>query len=76
MAKVDFTIPVDLVIRITDIDKYEIESYVNGIMMGIEQVFSSDDPEDDHYEVVQCNPQWMKSFQEEKPSHISKIDVD
>ena len=65
MAKVDFIIPVDLVIRITDIDEDEIESYVNGIMMGIEQIFSSDDPEDDHYEVVQCNPQWMKSFKEE-----------
>ena len=65
MAKVDFTIPIDLVIRITDIDEDEIESYVNGIMMGIEQIFSSDDPEDDHYEVIRCNPQWMKSFKEE-----------
>lgn len=62
---VDFTIPIDLVIRVTNIDEDEIESYVVGIMMAIDKVFSSDDPEDDHYEVVRCNPEWMKSFKEE-----------
>ena len=64
MKRVDFTIPINLVVRINDIDEDEIEDYVTDIMMAIDKIFYSDDPDDDHFEVLRCDPNWMKSYKE------------
>jgi hypothetical protein len=33
-------------------------------MMAIDKIFYSDDPNDDHFEVRRCDPDWMKSYKE------------
>lgn len=57
---VEFRVPIDLVIKIKDIDEFELENYIAGIQLAIHEAFYSTDPEDDHFEVAMCNPNWLR----------------
>ena len=61
---VEFRVPINLVIRLKDIDEDEIENYVASIQLALHEVFSSSDPEDDHYEVAMCQPDWCRIVKE------------
>lgn len=61
---VEFRVPINLVIRLKDIDEDEIENYVASIQLALHEVFSSSDPEDDHYEVAMCQPDWPRIVKE------------
>lgn len=61
---VEFRVPINLVIRLKDIDEDEIENYVASIQLALHEVFSSSDPEDDHYEVTMCQPDWSRIVKE------------
>ncbi len=61
---VEFRVPINLVIRLKDIDEDEIENYVASIQLALYEVFSSSDPEDDHYEVAICQPDWLRIVKE------------
>lgn len=61
---VEFRVPINLVIRLKDIDEDEIENYVASIQFALHEVFSSSDPEDDHYEVAMCQPDWSRIVKE------------
>ena len=60
----EFRVPINLVIRLKDIDEDEIENYVASIQLALHEVFSSSDPEDDHYEVAMCQPDWSRIVKE------------
>ena len=45
-------------------DEDEIENYVASIQLALHEVFSSSDPEDDHYEVAMCQPDWPRIVKE------------
>lgn len=57
---VEFRVPIDLVIKIKNIDEFELENYIAGIQLAIHEAFYSTDPEDDHFEVAMCNPNWLR----------------
>lgn len=57
---VEFRVPIDLVVKIKDIDEFELENYIAGIQLAIHEAFYSTDPEDDHFEVAMCNPNWLR----------------
>ena len=57
---VEFRVPIDLVIKIKNIDELELENYIAGIQLAIHEAFYSTDPEDDHFEVAMCNPNWLR----------------
>lgn len=61
---VEFRVPINLVIRLKDINEDEIENYVASIQLALHEVFSSSDPEDDHYEVAMCQPDWLRIVKE------------
>lgn len=61
---VEFRVPINLVIRLKDIDEDEIENYIASIQLALHEVFSSSDPEDDHYEVAMCQPDWSRIVKE------------
>jgi len=61
---VEFRVPINLVIKIKDIDEDELENYIASIQLAIHEVFYSTDPEDDHYEVAMCNPDWLRISKE------------
>lgn len=61
---VEFRVPINLVVRVKDIDEDELENYVAGIQLAINEAFYSTDPEDDHYEVAMCNPDWLRISKE------------
>lgn len=60
MAKTDFLVPFSLTLRIKGIDEDELENYVSDFMAGLAMMLMSDDPDDDHFEVANCNPDWVK----------------
>ena len=57
---VEFRVPIDLVVKIKNIDEFELENYIAGIQLAIHEAFYSTDPEDDHFEVAMCNPNWLR----------------
>lgn len=61
---VEFRVPINLVIRLKNIEEDEIENYVASIQLALHEVFSSSDPEDDHYEVAMCQPDWLRIVKE------------
>lgn len=61
---VEFRVPINLVVRLKDIEEDEIENYVASIQLALHEVFSSSDPEDDHYEVAMCQPDWLRIVKE------------
>ena len=61
---VEFRVPINLVIRLKDIDEDELENYVASIQLALHEIFSSSDPEDDHYEVAMCQPDWSRIVKE------------
>lgn len=56
----EFRVPINLVIKVKDIEEIELEDYIAGIQLAIAEAFYSTDPEDDHYEVMLCSPEWDK----------------
>ena len=64
MKRVDFTIPINLVVRINDIDEDELENYVNDIQMALHEIFYSSDIDDDHFEVKICTPDYARNYKE------------
>lgn len=61
---VEFRVPINLVIKIKDIDEDELENYIASIQLAIQEAFYSTDPEDDHYEIAMCNPDWLRISKE------------
>lgn len=61
---VEFRVPINLVIRIKDIDDDELENYIASIQVALHETFYSSDPEDDHYEIVVCNSDWLRISKE------------
>lgn len=61
---VEFRVPINLVIKIKDIDEDELENYIASIQVALHEVFTSTDSEDDHYEVAMCNPDWLRISKE------------
>ena len=61
---VEFRVPINLVIKIKDIDEIELENYITSIQIAIHEAFYSTDPEDDHYEVAMCSPDWLRITKE------------
>lgn len=56
----DFRVPIKLEICIKDIDADELWQYIDDFIMGLSQVFSSDDPNDDHFRIVEAMPQYTQ----------------
>ena len=51
----NFIIPVQLKICIQNIDKDELEQYINDFQFGLSEAFYSSDPDDDHFSIEQCD---------------------
>lgn len=64
---VEFRVPINLVVRIRDIDEIELENYIADIQLAIHEAFYSTDSEDDHFEVAMCEPEWNRIRREEWP---------
>jgi len=64
MEKSEFLVPFVLTLRIKDIDDDELDNYISDFMAGLAMMLMSDDPDDDHFEVANCTPQWSKIVKE------------
>ena len=60
----DFRVPFSLTLRIKDIDEDELEDYVCDFIAGLSMMLMSDDPDDDHFEVAHCSPDWRRVVEE------------
>lgn len=49
--KDNYTIKIALILNIKDVYEDEVEDYLNDFIIGLNAFVSSDDPEDDHYEI-------------------------
>lgn len=56
----EFIIPIQLKIRIQDIDEDELEQYISDFQLGLSEAFYSSDPDDDHFAIEQCNIKWSE----------------
>ena len=56
----DFRVPIKLEICIKDVDVDELWQYIDDFIMGLSQVFSSDDPNDDHFRIVEAMPHYTQ----------------
>lgn len=56
-ASNEYDYKIALVLRVTAENENEAAEYASDFIMGLSQYVSSDDPEDDHYEIV--NWTWM-----------------
>lgn len=56
----EFIVPVQLKIRIQNIDADELEQYISDFQFGLSEAFSSSDPEDDHFEIETCDVEWRR----------------
>lgn len=57
---VEFVVPINLVVRIKDIDEDELENYITSLRLGLHDTFYSTDSEDDHFEIAMCEPEWNR----------------
>lgn len=56
----EFIIPINLKLRLKDIDEDELDQYISDFQYGLNELFSSSDPDDDHFEIDECNINWHK----------------
>ena len=56
----EFIVPIQLKIRIQDIDEDELEQYISDFQFGLSEAFSSSDPEDDHFAIEGCDVEWHR----------------
>ncbi len=56
----DFLIPMKLEICIKDIDEDELYRYIDDFRMGLTQMFMSDDPDDDHFRIMEVTPRYSQ----------------
>ena len=56
----EFIVPIKLKVRIQDIDEDELEQYISDFQFGLSELFSSSDPEDDHFEIDTCDVEWHR----------------
>jgi hypothetical protein len=49
--KDDYIVKIALTLNIKDVHENEVEDYLNDFIIGLSAFVSSDDPEDDHYEI-------------------------
>jgi hypothetical protein len=49
--KDDYIVKIALTLNIKDVYENEVEDYLNDFIIGLNSFVSSDDPEDDHYEI-------------------------
>ena len=56
----EFIIPIQLKIRIQDIDEDELEQYISDFQLGLSEAFYSSDSDDDHFAIEQCNIKWSE----------------
>lgn len=62
---VEFTVSIQLKVRIKDIEEDELEQYIGDFQFGLSEAFSSSDIDDDHFEIVTCNIDWLRILKEE-----------
>lgn len=62
---VEFTVPIQLKVRIKDIEEDELEQYISDFQFGLSEAFSSSDINDDHFEIIACNIDWLRILKEE-----------
>ena len=55
---VEFVVPIHLKLRLKDIDEDELEQYISDFQFGLSELFSSSDPDDDHFEIDTCDVEW------------------
>lgn len=56
----DFKVPIHLEICVKDIEEDDLWQYIDDFIMGLSQVFSSDDPADDHFRIIEALPQYIQ----------------
>lgn len=56
----EFIIPINLKLRLKDIDEDELEQYISDFQYGLSELFSSSDSDDDHFEIDECSINWNK----------------
>ena len=56
----EFIVPIRLKVRIQDIDEDALEQYISDFQFGLSELFSSSDPEDDHFEIDTCDVEWHR----------------
>lgn len=61
----DFIIPIQLKVRIKDIDDEELEQYISDFRLGLSEAFSSSDVDDDHFSIAECRIDWLRILKEE-----------
>ena len=56
----EFIVPIHLKLRLKDIDEDELEQYISDFQFGLSELFSSSDPDDDHFEIDTCDVNWQR----------------
>lgn len=56
----EFIVPIHLKLRLKDIDEDELEQYISDFQFGLSELFSSSDPDDDHFEIDTCDVEWRR----------------
>lgn len=54
----EFIVPIQLKLRLKDINEDELEQYISDFQFGLSELFSSSDVEDDHFEIDACDIEW------------------
>ena len=57
----EFIVPIHLKLRLKDIDEDELEQYISDFQFGLSELFSSSDPDDDHFEIDTCDVDWHRT---------------
>lgn len=47
-----YRVNINLTLGIHDVKPDELEDYINGFFVGLSDMLASDDPDDDHYELL------------------------
>ena len=61
----DFIVPIQLKVRIQNIDDEELEQYISDFQLGLSEAFSSSDADDDHFSIAECRIDWLRILKEE-----------
>lgn len=56
----DFLVPIKLEICIKDISEDDLQCYIDDFIIGLNQMFMSDDPTDDHFRIMEATPRYSQ----------------
>jgi hypothetical protein len=56
----DFLVPIKLEICIKDISEDNLQRYIDDFIIGLNQMFMSDDPNDDHFRIMEATPRYSQ----------------